>query len=112
VDFKLENVLVSLHSLKTMGLGSIIFFIFVFLIFGFTYFVDSFNSIYIYSGYSPRPTSDFTTIHDIPRKPSLPSLHAAMYFFVMLVGEQICPCLRTVDAQNVIVQDKYKIISL
>jgi hypothetical protein len=25
VDFKLENVLVSLHSLKTMGLGSIIF---------------------------------------------------------------------------------------
>jgi hypothetical protein len=24
VDFKLENVLVSLHSLKTMGLGSII----------------------------------------------------------------------------------------
>jgi hypothetical protein len=24
-DFKLENVLVSLHSLKTMGLGSIIF---------------------------------------------------------------------------------------
>jgi hypothetical protein len=23
VDFKLENVLVSLHSLKTMGLGSI-----------------------------------------------------------------------------------------
>jgi hypothetical protein len=25
VDFKLENVIVSLHSLKTMGLGSIIF---------------------------------------------------------------------------------------
>jgi hypothetical protein len=25
VDFKVENVLVSLHSLKTMGLGSIIF---------------------------------------------------------------------------------------
>ena len=25
VDFKLENVLVTLHSLKTMGLGSIIF---------------------------------------------------------------------------------------
>jgi hypothetical protein len=25
VDFKLENVLVSLHSLETMGLGSIIF---------------------------------------------------------------------------------------
>jgi hypothetical protein len=25
MDFKLENVLVSLHSLKTMGLGSIIF---------------------------------------------------------------------------------------
>jgi hypothetical protein len=25
VDFKLENVLVSLHSLKTMGLSSIIF---------------------------------------------------------------------------------------
>jgi hypothetical protein len=25
VDFKLENVLVSLHSLKAMGLGSIIF---------------------------------------------------------------------------------------
>ena len=25
VDFKLENILVSLHSLKTMGLGSIIF---------------------------------------------------------------------------------------
>jgi hypothetical protein len=25
VDFKLENVLVSLHSLKPMGLGSIIF---------------------------------------------------------------------------------------
>jgi hypothetical protein len=25
VDFKLENVLISLHSLKTMGLGSIIF---------------------------------------------------------------------------------------
>ena len=25
VDFKLKNVLVSLHSLKTMGLGSIIF---------------------------------------------------------------------------------------
>jgi hypothetical protein len=25
VDFKLENVLVSLHSLKTMGLGSIFF---------------------------------------------------------------------------------------
>ena len=25
VDFKLENVLVSLHSLKTMGLGPIIF---------------------------------------------------------------------------------------
>jgi hypothetical protein len=25
VDFKLETVLVSLHSLKTMGLGSIIF---------------------------------------------------------------------------------------
>ena len=25
VDFKLENVLLSLHSLKTMGLGSIIF---------------------------------------------------------------------------------------
>jgi hypothetical protein len=25
LDFKLENVLVSLHSLKTMGLGSIIF---------------------------------------------------------------------------------------
>jgi hypothetical protein len=25
VNFKLENVLVSLHSLKTMGLGSIIF---------------------------------------------------------------------------------------
>jgi hypothetical protein len=25
VDFKLENVLVSLHSLNTMGLGSIIF---------------------------------------------------------------------------------------
>ena len=25
VDFKYENVLVSLHSLKTMGLGSIIF---------------------------------------------------------------------------------------
>ena len=25
VDFKLENVLVSLHSFKTMGLGSIIF---------------------------------------------------------------------------------------
>jgi hypothetical protein len=25
VDFKLENVLESLHSLKTMGLGSIIF---------------------------------------------------------------------------------------
>ena len=25
VDFKLENVLVPLHSLKTMGLGSIIF---------------------------------------------------------------------------------------
>ena len=25
VDFKLENVLVSLHSLKIMGLGSIIF---------------------------------------------------------------------------------------
>jgi hypothetical protein len=25
VDFKLENALVSLHSLKTMGLGSIIF---------------------------------------------------------------------------------------
>ena len=25
VDFKLENVLVSLHFLKTMGLGSIIF---------------------------------------------------------------------------------------
>ena len=25
VDFKLENVLVSLHCLKTMGLGSIIF---------------------------------------------------------------------------------------
>ena len=25
VDFKLENVLVSLHSVKTMGLGSIIF---------------------------------------------------------------------------------------
>ena len=25
VDFKLENVLVSLHSLKTIGLGSIIF---------------------------------------------------------------------------------------
>jgi hypothetical protein len=25
VDFKLENVLVSLHSLKTMGLGYIIF---------------------------------------------------------------------------------------
>jgi len=25
VDFKLENVLVSLHYLKTMGLGSIIF---------------------------------------------------------------------------------------
>jgi hypothetical protein len=24
VDFKLENVLVSLHSLKSMGLGSII----------------------------------------------------------------------------------------
>jgi hypothetical protein len=46
------------------------FFLFVFLIFVFTYFVDSFNSIYIYSGYSPRPTSDFTTIHDIPRKPS------------------------------------------
>jgi hypothetical protein len=26
VDFKLENVLVSLYSLKTMGLGSIIFY--------------------------------------------------------------------------------------
>jgi hypothetical protein len=25
VDFKLENVLVSLHSLKTIGLGSIVF---------------------------------------------------------------------------------------
>ena len=25
VEFKLENVLISLHSLKTMGLGSIIF---------------------------------------------------------------------------------------
>ena len=25
VDFKLDNILVSLHSLKTMGLGSILF---------------------------------------------------------------------------------------
>ena len=47
VDFKLENVLVSLHSLKSMGLGSIIFKEWrVTWTFSYTYRLEFVNNVY------------------------------------------------------------------